>query len=539
MATEVVASSGPTAPPADGGEISSPAMVSGPPMSARYNSPSLSRKPLLLSIEHPNAVSSHNKTAANSNSNSNNNNNNSRTPNFLTPLGSPIRRAIKMTKLDPQDAWLPITESRNGNALYAAFHTLCAGIGIQALVLPVAFTILGWTWGIISLTVAFVWQLYTFWILTNLHESSDNGIRYSRFLQLFNATFGERMGKIFALFPILYLSGGTCVALIVVGGSTTKLFYQIVCGGHGCTAKPLTTVEWYLVFTCAAVLLSQLPNLNSVAGVSLVGAATAIGYCTFMWCVSVTEGRLTGVSYERVKPNSNTEWFFGILNALGIVAFAFRGHNVTLEIQATMPSSEKKPSRVPMWRGIRGAYFIVALCLFPTAIAGYWAYGNKIPENGGMLTAIYAFHGRDTSQTILGLITLFVIINALSSFQIYGMPMFDDIESKFTARMKRPCPWWLRVIIRAMFGYGCFFVAVAIPFLGSLAGLIGGIAVPVTFAYPCLMWIKIKKPERFNFMWWLNWGLGISGILLTILLVAAGIYIVIDTGVEVSFFKPH
>lgn len=144
---------------------------------------------------------------------------------------------------------------------------------------------------------------------------------------------GERTGKIFALFPILYLSGGTCVALIVVGGSTSKLFYQIVCGGHGCTAKPLTTVEWYLVFTCAAVLLSQLPNLNSIAGVSLVGAVTAIGYCTIMWCVSVTEGRLDGVSYDRVKPNSNTEWFFGILNALGIIAFAFRGHNVTLEIQ--------------------------------------------------------------------------------------------------------------------------------------------------------------------------------------------------------------
>lgn len=43
-----------------------------------------------------------------------------------------------------------------------------------------------------------------------------------------------------------------------------------------------------------------------------------------------------------------------------------------------MPSSEKKPSRVPMWRGIKGAYFIVSLCLFPIAIAGYWAYGNKV-----------------------------------------------------------------------------------------------------------------------------------------------------------------
>lgn len=82
-------------------------------------------------------------------------------------------------------------------------------------------------------------------------------------------------------------------------------------------------------------------------------------------------------------------------------------------------------------------------------------------------------------------------------------------------------------------------MAVAIPFLGSLAGLIGGIAVPVTFAYPSFMWLKIKKPKKYSLMWWLNWGLGLWGTILTVLLVAAGIYVVIDTGVEVSFFKPH
>ncbi|KAA8537438.1 hypothetical protein F0562_026875 [Nyssa sinensis] len=362
---EVVEDSGVT--PSSMGIDSSSPVVSTPPMQTQYNSPSLSRKPLLL-IEHPSLANK--KTPKTS-----------RTPNFMTPLGSPIRRAIQLTKLDPQDAWLPITESRNGNALYAAFHTLCSGIGIQALVLPVSFTVLGWAWGIICLTVAFVWQMYTLRLLVKLHESTETGMRYSRYLQLFSATFGDKMGKFFALFPIMYLSGGTCVALIIIGGSTMKLFYQIVCGGHGCTAKPLTMVEWYLVFTCAAVLLSQLPNLNSIAGVSLIGAVTAVGYCTIMWLISVTEGRLDNVSYDRVVPASNVVWIFGVLNSLGIIAFAFRGHNLTLEIQATMPSSEKHPSHVLMWRGVQVAYVIIAMCLFPLAIGGYWAYGDKIPEN--------------------------------------------------------------------------------------------------------------------------------------------------------------
>ncbi|KAB2618213.1 lysine histidine transporter-like 8 [Pyrus ussuriensis x Pyrus communis] len=156
-----------------------------------------------------------------------------------------------MTRLDPEDAWLPITESRNGNKYYAAFHTLCSGIGIQALVLPVAFTILGWAWGIICLTLAFIWQSYTLWILVHLHENVETGVRYSRYMQLFSLTYGDRIANWLGMFPIMYLSGGTCVALIVIGGATSKLFFQTLCGA-ACSSKPLTTVNgtW-----CSHVLL--------------------------------------------------------------------------------------------------------------------------------------------------------------------------------------------------------------------------------------------------------------------------------------------
>lgn len=499
-----------------------PPIVSLPP--SQFHSPSLTRSPLLNGEDHPGGTTT--KTP-----------NKSRgiTPRFITPLGSPLRKALKLTKLDPQDAWLPITESRNGNAYYAAFHTLCSGIGVQALILPVAFTVLGWTWGIIFLTLTFLWQLYTLYLLVQLHENYESGIRYSRYMQLATATFGDKLAKLLAAFPILYLSAGTCVALIVIGGSTSKLFYQTLCG---CQDKPLTTVEWYLVFTCGAVVLSQLPNLNSIAGVSLIGAVTAVGYCTAIWLVSVTEGRLPNVSYNPVRNSTEVARVFDILNALGIVAFAFRGHNLILEIQATMPSSEKRPSRVPMWRGVKAAYAMVAICLFPLSIGGYWAYGHMIPANGGMLPALFTFHSRDVARWVLGLICTFVIVNAVSSFQIYAMPMFDDIESAFTKRLKKPSPWWLRMIIRATFGYICFFIAVAIPFLSSVAGLVGGISLPVTLAHPCFMWLKFKKPEKYSPMWWLNWTLGLLGMCLSGVLVAAGIYVVIDNGIQFSFFKP-
>lgn len=143
---------------------------------------------------------------------------------------------------------------------------------------------------------------------------------------------GETVSKVVALFPIGYLSAGTCVALVLIGGSTSKTFYQIVCGPT-CTHRPLTPAEWYLVFTTGAVILSQLPNLNSIAGVSLIGAITAVGYCTLIWTVSVAEGRIPGISYNPVLSGSRIHKIFNILNAVGIIAFAFRGHNLILEIQ--------------------------------------------------------------------------------------------------------------------------------------------------------------------------------------------------------------
>ena len=133
----------------------------------------------------------------------------------------------------------------------------------------------------------------------------------------------------------MYLSGGTCVTLIMIGGGTMKIFYQIVSGNN---TSPLTIVEWYLVFTGTAIVLAQLPNLNSIAGVSLIGAIAAVTYCTLIWVVSITRDRPAGVNYDypALPPQAKSDpaaSVFSILNAIGITVFAFRGHNLVLEIQ--------------------------------------------------------------------------------------------------------------------------------------------------------------------------------------------------------------
>lgn len=136
------------------------------------------------------------------------------------------------------------------------------------------------------------------------------------------------------LLPTIYLSSGTCITLIMIGGATLKLLFNIIAGNtYDDNNSPLSVIEWYLVFTCSAVVLTQLPNLNSIAGVSLIGSIASVSYCSIIWVVSLIEGRPSGISYEQPKEVSQVARVCDVLNALGIVAFAFRGHNLVLEIQ--------------------------------------------------------------------------------------------------------------------------------------------------------------------------------------------------------------
>lgn len=442
----------------------------------------------------------------------------------------------------PKDEWLPITESRNGNAYFATYHILNSNIGFQALMLPVAFATLRWAWGSVCLSIAFIWQLYTIFLLVELHESTS-GKRHSRYLFLAMSAFGARLGKIAALFPVMYLSGGSCVMFIITGGGTMKQLFKILCendDGTMCNAHSLSGVEWFLVFTCLAILIAQLPNLNSMAAVSLVGAVASISYCTLFWSLSVKKGRPMGVSYNTtlVSQESTVVKISDILNAIGIIVLAFRGHNLVLEIQGTMPSNSKKTSKEPMRRGVTIAYILIAACVFPLAIAGFWAYGNKIPDKG-LLTAFPQFHKEQATKFSIGALYVWVILHCLTSFQVYAMPVFDNLELRYTTIKNQKCPRWLRTCFRLFFGGFTFFIAVTFPFLPSLSALIGGMTlVPLTYAYPCFMWLSLKKPRKNGVICLFNLVLGCLGMLLSVLLVVAAIRTLADKGLHANFFKP-
>ena len=129
-------------------------------------------------------------------------------------------------------------------------------------------------------------------------------------------------------------------------------------------------------------------------------------------------------------------------------------------------------------------------------------------------------------------------MNSLCTFQVYAMPVFDNMDMRYITKKKKPCSKWVRTCLRILFGGLTFFAAVALPFFGSLTLLMGGIALPLTFAYPCFMWIAMKKPRPNRVVWSINLVLGCFGIVFSVLIVIAAAWTLSDKGLKSDFFKP-
>ena len=110
------------------------------------------------------------------------------------------------------------------------------------------------------------------------------------------------------------------------------------------------------------------------------------------------------------KASTTTGAVFNFFSGLGDVAFAYAGHNVVLEIQATSPSTPEKPSKGPMWTGVVVAYIVVALCYFPVALIGYWIFGNRIDDN--ILITL------EKPAWLIAIANMFVVVHVIGSYQV-------------------------------------------------------------------------------------------------------------------------
>lgn len=312
---------------------------------------------------------------------------------------------------------------------------------------------------------------------------------------------------------------------MVTGGKSLKKFHETVCP----SCKEIRLTLFILIFASVHFVLSHLPNFNSISVVSCSAAVMSLTYSVIAWGASLAKGPTANVSYgPRASTTSGN--VFNFFNALGDVAFAYAGHNVVLEIQATIPSTPEKPSKGPMWKGVIFAYIIVAICYFPVAFIGYHTFGNTVDDN--VLLSL------EKPNWLVAMANMFVVIHVIGSYQIYAMPVFDMMETCLVKQYKFKPSTKLRFTTRTLYVGITMFIGMTFPFFGGLLGFFGGFALaPTTYFLPCIMWLVIKKPKRFSFSWWINWSFIVVGVLLMILAPIGGLRNIILSASNYKFYQ--
>ncbi|XP_059670007.1 lysine histidine transporter 1-like [Cornus florida] len=431
------------------------------------------------------------------------------------------RRTAKEKAIDD---WLPITSSRNAKWWYSAFHNVTAMVGAGVLGLPYAMAELGWGPGVAIMVVSWIVTLYTLWQMVEMHEMVP-GKRFDRYHELGQQAFGEKLGLWIVVPQQLLVEVSVNIIYMVTGGQSLKKFHDIVCP----ECKSIKQTYFIMIFASVHFVLSHLPNFNSISGVSLAAAVMSLSYSTIAWSASVHKGVQEDVQYG-YKAKSTSGTVFNFFAALGEVAFAYAGHNVVLEIQATIPSTPEKPSKGPMWRGVLVAYIVVALCYFPVAFIGYWMFGNSVEDN--ILITL------ERPVWLIATANMFVVIHVIGSYQIYAMPVFDMIETVLVKKLKFTPSFMLRFITRNVYVAFTMFLGMTFPFFGALLSFFGGfVFAPTTYFLPCVIWLIIHKPRKYSLSWFTNWTCIVLGVILMVLAPIGGLRRIIIEANTYEFYS--
>ncbi|KAK4760410.1 hypothetical protein SAY87_005303 [Trapa incisa] len=373
------------------------------------------------------------------------------------------------------------------------------------------------------LILSWCMTLNTMWQMIQLHECIP-GTRFDRYIDLGRHAFGPRLGPWIVLPQQLIVQVGCDIVYMVTGGECLKKFVEMAC--TDCTR--LRQSYWICIFGSIHFFLSQLPNFNSVAGVSLAAAVMSLSYSTIAWAGSLAHGRVTEVSYG-YKGTGRADYMFRVFNALGQISFAFAGHAVVLEIQATIPSTVEKPSKVQMWKGVLGAYLVNAICYFPVAMIGYWAFGHDVDDN--VLVAL------KRPAWLIASANLMVVVHVIGSYQVYAMPVFDMIERLTMKKMNIRQGMRLRLIARSVYVAFTLLVGVTFPFFGDLLGFFGGFGfAPTSYFLPSFMWLIIKKPRKFSVNWIVNWVSVFVGVFIMLASTVGGLRNIVADASTYSFY---
>lgn len=378
----------------------------------------------------------------------------------------------------------------HSNWITASGHLITVMVGAGVLSLPAAMSWLGWVGGLVSLLLFYAISLWCSLMLAAVYKV--DGHRHPTYSQAVLSILGRLDSRVLVVVQQIMLCLAAIGYAIAAADSMTFMAAQSCAQGQECVGK-----HWQmaLIFGGVQMVLSLLPNLESVWLVSALGALMSIGYSLLTVGLGASQAHHgLGSLWGRSAPPGVR--VFSILNALGQMAFAYGCAVVQLEVQDTL--KEPPDAQVSMRKAVTASISTAFGLYLLVSVLCYLALGDT--AHSMVLTS---FTTAAPWATALG--NALVLVHMMSAFQVFCQPMFAAMEAGLARQWPQLDKWTehgtkrlqlVRLCYRGLYVTFLTVVALLFPFFGAFIGLIGSVAFwPLAVYFPIKMYAKVHPPQ--------------------------------------------
>lgn len=179
----------------------------------------------------------------------------------------------------------------------------------------------------------------------------------------------------------------------------------------------------------------------------------------------------------------NTDDPMNIFTALTTFFFAFGASVIFAESNAEMRNRNRFPMAVAVGYGVAFVLYLVLSCL------SYAVYGRSLLTTGSIINSL------PQNWATKAMAAMF-LVHLLSAFLVLLNPVFRVIEATTKSDEHRLALLW-RAIQRTILIAVCYFIAIAIPFFGSIMSLLGATTITgSSFILPCVFYLSVYPSWR-------------------------------------------
>ncbi|WRX15174.1 Amino acid transporter [Theobroma cacao] len=411
---------------------------------------------------------------------------------------------------------------RKGTWVTAGAHIITAVIGSGVLSLSWAIAQLGWIAGPVTLLLFSAITWFTSTLLADCCRDPISGRRCSSYMDAVKSNLGGIHYKLCGFAQYGNLVG------ISIGYSITSAISMAAIKRSGCFHKNghdagchVKNNVFMIIFGFIEIILSQIPNLHELSGLSVVAAIMSFAYSTIGLGLSIA--KLAEGSHARTSLTGTTvgvdvtsaQKIWNCFEAMGDIAFAYAFSTVLVEIQDTVKSNP--PENEAMKKATSVGISITTVFYMLCGVLGYAALGNKAP--GNFLTG-FGFY---EPYWLIDVANVCIIVHLVGAYQVFCQPIFKCVEDWCSNRwpnssfIKEGRPISLpifgvyhfsafRLVWRTAYVIMTTTVAMIFPFFNDVLGLLGGASfLPLTVYFPIQMHIAREKIQPWSCKWiWLN-----------------------------------